>query len=130
MKTALEIFGKCDDYFDNYQPMLKEFGEIAVQVDDVGYEGDSRILYKKGTKYGWLQFGWGSCCGCDALQACETIQDVQLLMDELYNSIIWFDTANECLEFFTTHNWETDYSYSCEEQKEFVKKVCIFLSNK
>lgn len=127
MKKAIEIYKDDikDSYFSiyDYQPMLNEFGNILIQVDDGGYQGDSRVLYEKDGKYGWLQFGWGSCSGCDALQACGNIEEAQKLMDELYESIKWFDNAKEALDFFEKHDWKGDYSWSDEEQNEFVEKA-------
>lgn len=132
MKRAEEIFGVVDwKHYDNvyeYDPMLAEFGEILLQVDDNDYTGDSRVLYQDGTRYGYLQFGWGSCSGCDALQACQSMEEVQKLMDELYASIRWFDTSAEALEFFRTHDWEGDYDWNEEEQKKFVAGAIALLT--
>lgn len=122
MKTAKEVYRKADqdarDY--DYQPMLSEFGEILLQVDDEDYQGDSRLLYKAGEKIGYLNFGWGSCSGCDALMACESIEDVQELMDELFSEIKWFDSAGDALDWFYSHDWEGDYTYHREEQRTFI----------
>lgn len=122
MKTAKELYEE-EGYFyqTDYQPMLDEFGDILVQVDDEGYQGDSRVLYHDGKRFGWLQFGWGSCSGCDALQACNSVEEVQELMDELHNSIMWFDGPEEAIKFFESHDWEGDYSWWADEQREFIQ---------
>ena len=131
MKTAKELYTD-DDYTEDddyhyfsgdYQPMLNEFGEILLQVDDNNYQGDTRVLYRDGTRYGWLNFGWGSCSGCDALQACHTIEQIQSLMDSLYSEITWFDSATTAIEFFKTHDWKGDYSWGEAEQQHFVKEA-------
>ena len=124
MKTAKELYEE-EGYFyqTDYQSMLNEFGDILVQVDDEGYQGDSRVLYRDGKRFGWLQFGWGSCSGCDALQACNSVEEVQELMDELCNSIMWFDGPEEAIKFFESHDWEGDYSWHMDEQREFVRLV-------
>jgi len=132
MTTAKELYNYEDEiYFwgpNNYQPMLDSFGTIVIQVDDNNYQGDSRVLYQSGSMFGWLQFGWGSCSGCDALQACENIEEVQELMNELQNSIKWFFDKEEAIEFFETHDWKGDYSYwNNGEQKVFIDKVLKFL---
>ena len=131
-KTAKELYGKPDagryDYSE-YQPMLDSFGKIILQVDDDDYQGDSRVLYKDGERIGYLNFGWGSCSGCDALQACETIDDVQKLMDELKGSIKWFLSSAEAYEYFTAKDWQLDMSWHSDEGKEFVKKAFETLSN-
>lgn len=130
MKKASEIWEKelkemkADDYFavSNYNAMLDEFGEILLQVDNKDWSGDSRVLYTDGDKVGYLQFGWGSCSGCDALQGCQNIEEVQGLMDNLCSSIKWFDNAQDALQFFMTHDWEGDYGWHEEKQKEFIKQ--------
>jgi hypothetical protein len=137
MKTAIELYPEYikreeeHGYFYgpyDYQPILSSFGKIIVQVDDNGYQGCSRVLYQDGNKFGWLQFGWGSCSGCDALQACTSMKDIQDLIDELRRDIKWFDSSYECLDFFNNHDWEGDYSWIQKEQHEFVEKVKIQLA--
>ena len=135
MKTAKELYID-EDYTEDdtyhhfsgdYQPMLNEFGEILLQVDDNSYQGDTRVLYRDGTRYGWLNFGWGSCSGCDALQACYTIEEIQSLMDSLYSEITWFDSPTGALEFFKTHDWEGDYSHGYQEQARFITEATVIL---
>ncbi|MFA5322051.1 MAG: hypothetical protein WC373_05200 [Smithella sp.] len=131
MKTAKELYpdilDKEDGYFfstGDYEPILKSFGEVKIQVDDKDYQGDSRVLYKKDNKYGYLQFGWGSCSGCDALQACDSYKAIDDLICQLNESIKWFDSKEEALKFFQSHDWDGDYSTNSEEQKQFVLQ-CI-----
>ena len=114
----------------DYQPMINAFGKIAVQVDDADYIGDTRILYDNDGKIGHLLFGWGSCCGCDALQACRTVEQVQELCDELENSIKWFDTKEKAIEWFETHDWEGDWTCNDKNTKEYIRKVLEYLKGK
>jgi len=129
MKKVEEIYKMEDDCFcfGSYYLMLKEFGNILIQVDDADSQGDSRVLYEKDGKLGYLLFGWGSCSGCDSLQACENYKELQKLMDFLNDSIKWFDSNEECLKYFKEHDWEGDYCSNGEEQKEFVDKVIGYL---
>lgn len=132
-QTASELYADCagDGYFSSpssYQPMLDSFGTILVQVDDNDYQGDSRVLYRDGQRFGWLQFGWGSCSGCDALQACDSFAEIEKLMEELCSQVRWFDSAAECLKFFNEHDWESDYSNDREEQKKFIADCKAYLS--
>lgn len=133
MKKAEELYGPFGEgewfYATDYMPMLAEFGDIILKIDDDYYQGDSRILYTDGGYiYGYLQFGWGSCSGCDALQACMTIPEVQALMDELHGSIKWFKDRAEAYKFFTTHDWPGDYSWTKPEQRRFIAAAIIILS--
>lgn len=122
MKTAREIY-KEDEYWYDYQPMLEEFGNIILQCDEDNYQGDSYLVYEQNGKYGYLTFGWGSCSGCDALQACLTIDEVQELIDTLYHKIKWFDSLNELKDYFKTKNWTLCYEWSIAEFREFLKRV-------
>ena len=46
--------------------------EILVQYDEGGYQGDSMALLKFfSNEYFIAKWGWGSCSGCDALQAAQ-----------------------------------------------------------
>jgi hypothetical protein len=113
-------------YFSGYNGLLGLIGDILLQVDDHDYQGDSRLIYQRAGDYGLLIFGWGSCSGCDALQACDTIEEVHQLGERLENSVQWMP-AKELLEYFNKHDWEGDYSYHDEETKEFVEKAKVLL---
>lgn len=106
----------------SYQPILDSFGKIVLQVNDDDYQGDSRVLYKRNGKYGLLIFGWGSCSGCDALQACDSPEEVMSLANELRDQIRWLP-KDEMLNYFKTHDWKGDFSWSQDETKDFVEKA-------
>jgi hypothetical protein len=134
LRPVEEIYPDCvlpDGGFDRpsgYQPMLQEFGHILVQVDDQDYQGDSRIFYENNGQYGYLQFGWGSCSGCDALQGCHSVLELNELIEDLCQRILWFDSREDAIKFFETHDWGGDYGHG-EEQKEFVGEVIKFLKS-
>lgn len=112
----------------DYNPLIKSLGEITLKVDDHDYQGDSRVIFKRGGEYGLMIFGWGSCSGCDALQACSTYQDIEDLRSRLEADIRWESPVN-LLVYFQTHDWEGDYSYQQEEMKRFVKEAADLLRN-
>lgn len=122
MIKAEEIYESVNWIYD-YQPILNAIGNVLIQVDDDDYQGDSRLLYEKEGKFGYLIFGWGSCSGCDALQACESMNDVQDLIDGLVNDVKWFDSLGELKEYFKEKDWELEYSWHSSETKEFIEKV-------
>lgn len=123
-----EIYADDDWGWYDYHPMLNAFGNIVIQVDESGYQGDSWLLYDEKDKIGYLTFGWGSCSGCDALQSCGTLEDVQRVCDSLQDSIKWFDNKTQALEWFNAHDWEGDYCWYLDEAKKFVKKCIEYLS--
>lgn len=121
MKTARELY---EGYWDDYQPMLDEFGEILVQVDDNDYQGDSFLIYRNNSQYGLLTFGWGSCSGCDALQACDNINEVQELMNSLYDSITWFNSLQELKDYISNDDIiELKWYYYSDIFKSFREQV-------
>ncbi len=134
MKTAKELYPECqlDDRFSSpadYNPIIGNLGNVILQIDDNDYQGDSRCLYYRADgAIGYLQFGWGSCSGCDSLQACSSYDDIDQLIIELRDSIRWFSNKEEALHFFNTHDWKGDYSGRSEEQKEFVDKAKALLT--
>lgn len=117
------IYGPSD-----YQQILNEIGEILIQIDDNDYQGDSRVFYEKDGKYGYLIFGWGSCSGCDALQGCNTVEELQNLANGLEHSTRWFDSISEVQEYFNKKDWELEASYHSKETKEFVDKVKKYMT--
>lgn len=123
MKTARELY-EDEGYWYDYQPMLDEFGEILVQVDDNDYQGDSFLIYRNNSQYGLLIFGWGSCSGCDALQACDNINEVQKLMNSLYDSITWFDSLQELKDYISNDDIiELKWYYYSDNFKSFREQV-------
>lgn len=109
---------------DEYR--VKPLGTVTTkpyEADCGEYQGDSYLIIKNDDKYGYLNFGWGSCSGCDALQACTNIHDVQELMDRLYSQIQWFDSLKDLKEYFSTKDWPLDYAWYYDKFKDFVNKV-------
>lgn len=134
MKTALELYPQekndlwnTDIYESDYQPIVDAFGNIILQESDDDYQGSTWVLYQDNDKIGFLRFGWGSCSGCDALQACRSIEEIQELMDELWQSIMWFETKAEALQFFVEHDWEGDWDYQVSESRQFIEKATQLL---
>jgi len=118
--------GKYTELYD-YDPMINAFGRVAVRVDTDDYSGDTYILYDNGNKIGHLIFGWGSCSGCDPLQHCESIEEVQELCDKLENSIEWFGSKEEALNWFENHDWKGNWCWFYKECREYIEKAMEYL---
>jgi len=123
-------FYNGEEYVDtSYRDIVDNFGHgVLLEVSDSGYHGDSRFLLQDGTRIGWLQFGWGSCSGCDALEACDSKAEFDELAAKLKSEVKWFESREEALKFFSEHDWEADYSWHEEEQQHFVSTVRQLLS--
>lgn len=107
--------------WSSYNPMIQSFGQVLLQVDDADYQGDTRVLLKNENKYGILIFGWGSCSGCDALQACSNYEELADLYVGMWNRIRW-NTPENVLKYLKEHDWEADFAWWQDETKEFVKE--------
>lgn len=113
------FYGPCD-----YDHIIRSFGDVLVQVDEEGYSGDTRVLLRKGDRYGFLNFGWGSCSGCDALQACSDYEEIDELIDELENDIKWFDTLAEAQVYIANdEERQGSYYYHQAEWEKFKAAV-------
>lgn len=125
--VPLKELYKDDDYLD-YSQVIDSLGFETVIQEDVGsYQGDSYLLLKDNEYYGFLQFGWGSCSGCDWLQSCSNLEEVEELRLHLWNGIKWFDNSKEALDYFENHDWKGDYSWHFDEMKIFIEKCLEYL---
>lgn len=127
MIKSQDLYAGIAKYDRLYQPILNSFGHIIIQIDDQKHSGDSRILYLDESyslnKYGILVFGWGSCSGCDALQSCESFEEIDSLIVELNNKILWFDSKSLALNYFLSHDWKGDFDNSPESN--VFQSLCI-----
>lgn len=113
----------------DYGPLLESLGyDILLQVDDDDYQGDSRLILRDGARHGLLIFGWGSCTGCDALQACESYQDIDDLRAKIDGEILWHDGRVALRDFIMHRDWDVQYSYHATETKDFVARALALLA--
>ena len=122
-----------DAYFygpSSYQPILDDIGTILVQVDEDNWQGDSFVLFRddETMRYGVLVFGWGSCSGCDALQACSNFDQVNELADQLRREVRW-DDREGTLNWLNDHRTqELKYHWHSSYWQKFVDQVNEYLS--
>lgn len=98
----------------DYQPLIASLGHaIELQREDRDYQGDTFVLLRRADGVrGVLIFGWGSCSGCDSLQACETFAEIEKLRANLAGSIHWDADAalaawlreRDATEWYTHHD--------------------------
>jgi hypothetical protein len=129
LKPIADVLGDQEyGLYSSYGSLIDSFGyENILQVDDDDYQGDSRVLFQDLERIGYLQFGWGSCSGCDALQGCDTADEIDDLRYGLYDSIHWFRDKDDALAWFESHDWEGDYSFHSSEQLQFVNQAKALL---
>ena len=108
----------------DYGELLKPIGDIVLKIDQDEYQGYSWVLFRDGDLFGYLQFGWGSCSGCDALQACESKEEEDNLRTELATAVRW-GTASETAAYLRTI--DPSVSWGEEEMRRFVAEALAVL---
>lgn len=109
---------------DSYYSLVASTGvEVFDSEDDDDYQGDSFALVRDGDRWGWLTFGWGSCSGCDALQAAEgDEEELSELREQLIVSIVWRDSVAEVIAYATDADAVRHWSDS-ETARSLVKRI-------
>ena len=133
LKDMREVYEPDDNWgWSDYGPMLKSFGEIICEQSFGSYQGDTLAILFDDGKYGYILFGWGSCSGCDALQACYGDMDkLNDLAKRMWDSIVWYDTPQELIGWIKSHDYEGDYlDYYGDELHEFLHKAISILESR
>lgn len=116
-------------YFGDYEPIVADLGRVLVQVEDDDYSGDTRVLYEKDGRYGFLNFGWGSCSGCDSLQGCDNHREVEELIRGLEADIKWFDSLRDAVNYVLNDpDRELSYYYHKAEWTDFKVRVAALVA--
>ena len=126
MKTARELYPDANErdlYFSawSYDPIIEGFGEVVLRHDDDGYQGDTFLVYRDPWRF--LRIGWGSCSGCDALQACGSYEDIDKLVEDIQRSIVHFDSKEELQRYFRDKDWSMEISAPPEDFREKVQQL-------
>lgn len=116
--------GSGDDFSSpcSYTPIIEGFGyDVALREDEDDYQGSTFVLYRDASRqeYGVLIFGWGSCSGCDTLQACYDERTVMDLRSDLHDCIIWFDDKDDAHAWFSDREQSGSYYAEQEMWKAF-----------
>lgn len=110
----------------NYIELVESFEfEIIADAHTDDYQGDSLYLLKDGARIGLLEFGWGSCSGCDALQSCGSVEEVVALRDELYRNIKWQPGLTEMLAVVGSKDWEASV-FDEKLREDFAKSIAEY----
>lgn len=96
--------------------------EVVLYVSDDDYQGSTYALIRSGDRYGYLQFGWGSCSGCDAAEAAESYSDWKSLFESLRDGVRWFDSLTGFLSWASEHDWKGEWSWH-DGARSFLREV-------
>ena len=126
----------------DYRTLVDIMGTVLVETNTGGYSGNSLYLLHRDGRFGLLIFGWGSCSHCDAIQSCDSREDVQELCDLLFSQIKWremWESMRELIfadslpladtwrgeDYDASQSWWTGthlYDYEVEQFQEAVRK--------
>jgi hypothetical protein len=123
------LMEKADKWagYDYDELVTSRGASIVTSESDDGYEGDTYYLLAQDGRYGYLVVGWGSCSGCDALEACVDFGDVRDLRDRLLSEVTW-GTAAEVAAHIEARTELTDFYAREPAFKEFKRQAAIALS--
>lgn len=112
-----------------YDELVRAFGyEVLVNEESGIHSGDSWYFLKDGNRYGFLEFGWGSCSGCDALEACYSFSALQSLADSLEGSIVWRESKHEMRQWMEAHDFSADFSTDIKKV-DFLNRVLQYVGS-
>jgi len=94
--------------YPSWSVLIESAGLEILYRKTVGYyQGDYHVLVTDGSRFGYMDIAYGSCSGCDALQACEnSLEDLTDLRDRAINGIHWELTKTQLLNWFSNRDWE------------------------
>jgi hypothetical protein len=110
-----------------YDALLESFElDILVEESDQDYQGDTYTLFRgPNDMYGTLTFGWGSCSGCDSLEACNTKEEVTDLRNHLYEGIQWFTSLDDAKQSVADVP-DTEWRWHEVAWRRFREKVAAY----
>lgn len=74
----------------SYQEGLKSAGIEILEWATFGtYQGDYAVILKEDDTLGFVVIGYGSCSGCDALEACKSNKEYRELLQSVIQNIHW-----------------------------------------
>lgn len=124
-------FSMDDGYLvkPGYDGIAERLGDVVLSGTFGDYTGDYLYLLRDGDRYGFLVQGYGSCSYCDALQSCESLDDVQALIHRMYDAVVWKESADEFLKWVTRdRDWQDQWVWREEGTKRFVGRMVAVVS--
>jgi hypothetical protein len=123
----------CNSLYDactTYEHIVTSWGYRIIDSSTFGmFQGDQVYLLESGSQVGFVVIGYGSCSGCDALQAihmfnvepANIVEQVNSLSDDLRSNIKWFDSLDDMASIVNDKDYHTNYWYWHEPDiKEYI----------
>jgi hypothetical protein len=132
VKTAKELYPDWNEGFlgpSDYTPIINDIGKVLLRYDESNYSGDTFLLMVVETdnfyKLAYVEFGWGSCSGCDALQGCESYREIDEVYASIAGNIKTFESKENAIEYFNSAEFLSQWQSN--EKREFVELAIAYL---
>lgn len=107
-----------------YEPMVEDVGKIVLWHMCGDYQGDYHVLIEgEGGDFGYVSIGYGSCSGCDALQQCDTAEQIGDLAASVQREIHWEADVAAMKKWLLERDWEVSWCWHYEEFKDFLREA-------
>ena len=117
-----------------YAELLESRFCTVLDSGDAGsYQGDEFYIvsqslgYSDEARYGFGTSGYGSCSGCDALEAACDNKEINEIADQVYNGLRWFESKADLAAFLTTvdaaNEWYANEDEWPEIRDRFIAKL-------
>lgn len=129
-----------DNNYPSYETIVNSWGHEVLAFETTGfYQGDHEVLFSDSEgRYGFLVVGYGSCSGCDLLEAIiphsytetQDWTEVDTFRNDLEGEIRWFDTAEDALTFLRSkiegdvnswYSWDREINEVMEKFIELIQ---------
>lgn len=115
--TALNV------YYDEFPEMILEQSDDDYQGSTVGVAKGSNYIPNFGPKYYYYSFGWGSCSGCDLLEAEGPIATIENLRTSIVPIPLETISVTKYLENETVNSYDKDLVKNLlQDWKEYIEK--------
>lgn len=121
-------FGSLTPYVE-YEDLFTVSGMTILDSKYIGdYQGDLVLILrspegKEVPSLGISLFGYGSCSGCDALQAAMYNEEqMESLRESLLSDVDWFSSAQEALDFLGSEEFRGRWQYGSGEAVSWLKE--------
>lgn len=114
------------DSYPSWDGIVSSWPYEVVDFSTFGsYQGDHTVLLRDGDRWGWIVIGYGSCSGCDALEAAADWgdpywnDDVVRLAESAREGVRW-GSATELADYLESNLQENDWYYYEDGYKDHV----------
>lgn len=128
--NSRELYPFCysdDEYIWNephdYTPIINSLG-IVNDKCMVGNNFNGNIVVflsdNNSKRVGYCEIPYGYNSDDDALQSCNSYNEIDILIKNIKDSVIWFDNYVDALEWFQHYDWELTHLWQSENFREFL----------